>query len=70
MSVDPSSSKRKFEEENIDSNEPIYPTDLKPDDGFQWIHSENIRKKRVKLDVDTIVKKRIEYYREREKRYR
>lgn len=34
---------------------------LKPEDGFTWIGQES-RGKKVKLDKDTIVKKRIEYF--------
>ncbi len=35
---------------------------LLPEDGFTWIGQEEQRGKRVKLDKDTIVKKRVEYF--------
>jgi hypothetical protein len=46
------SKKRKFDED----------TDLKPEDGFTWIDPDTIKAKKVKLDQETIVKKRIEYF--------
>ena len=35
---------------------------LLPEDGFTWIGQDEQRGKRVKLDKDTIVKKRLEYF--------
>jgi hypothetical protein len=46
------SKKRKFEDDDM----------LKPEDGFTWIDADNIKAKKVKLDQETIVKKRIEYF--------
>jgi hypothetical protein len=56
------SSKRKLVEDIEPTALTVYPADLHPRNGFQWIDSETIRTKKIKLDTETIVKKRIEYF--------
>lgn len=55
-----SNGKRKadFEDEEVYGG----PLVLLPEDGFTWIGQDEQRGKRVKLDKDTIVKKRVEYF--------
>lgn len=60
-------SKRKanFDEDNSNGNQSLLHLEhngLLPKDGFTWIGQDEQRGKRVKLDKDTIVKKRLEYF--------